>query len=149
MTQTAASLHEAADRGLARKATPSGAIFLLAWLIVAHATNVADELPVVTMAGIIMFMPLVVWRLVLGPGFDRFYPRMKQRRWQHAFGAIVLLNGASRGMLNAIVLWYYFPEWPAYPISLCSAGLAAGQSSRKSHGIRMHRRPPCSRAPHP
>jgi hypothetical protein len=103
-------LHATADRDLAREATPSGAIFLLAWLMVAYATNVADELPVVTMAGIMMFIPLVVSRLVLGPGFDRFYPPMKQRRWQHAFGAIILLNGASRGMLNAIVLWCYFPE---------------------------------------
>ena len=126
MTYSDPSLHTVADRDLASEASLSGIIFLLAWLIIAYTTKVADELPVLSAAGILIFLALVITRLALGLGFDRLYTRMTPRHWQRAFGATILVNGATWGTLNAVILWYYFPEWPAYLVSLCTAGLGAG-----------------------
>jgi signal transduction histidine kinase/CheY-like chemotaxis protein/HPt (histidine-containing phosphotransfer) domain-containing protein len=126
MTSTDASLNKLADKDLAKEATLTSIIFLLAWIIVVYTTVVADELPLVSAVGIVLFVLLVAVRLVLGLGFDRLYVRLTPRRWRQAFEATVLVNGATWGFLNAIVLWYYFPGWPAYLSMLCTAGLAAG-----------------------
>jgi signal transduction histidine kinase/CheY-like chemotaxis protein/HPt (histidine-containing phosphotransfer) domain-containing protein len=126
MTSTDASLNKLADKDLAKEATLTSIIFLLAWIIVVYTTVVADELPLLSTVGVMLFVLLVAIRLVLGIGFDRLYVRLTPRRWLQAFEATVLVNGATWGSLNAVVLWYYFPGWPAYLSMLCTAGLAAG-----------------------
>ena len=126
MTSTDASLNKLADKDLAKEATLTSIIFLLAWIIVVYTTVVADELPLLGAVGVMSFVLLVALRLVLGLGFDKLYMRLTPHRWRQAFEATVLVNGATWGSLNAIVLWYYFPGWPAYLSMLCTAGLAAG-----------------------
>lgn len=134
MTSTDASLHKLADKDLANEATLTSVIFLLAWLVVVYSTVVGDELPLVSTAGILLFVLLVAIRFVLGLGFDRLYVRLTPRRWRQAFGTTVLVNGAAWGTLNAVVLWHYFPDWPGYLSMLCTAGLAAGGvSSLNTH----------------
>jgi signal transduction histidine kinase/CheY-like chemotaxis protein/HPt (histidine-containing phosphotransfer) domain-containing protein len=133
------SLIKVADKDLVKEATLSGMLFLVAWLIVVYTTEVADELPLVSMIGILLFVLLVTTRLVLGYGFDRLYERMAHPRWIQAFGATVLVNGATWGTLNAIILWYYFPTWPAYLMSLCTAGLAAGGTITLNTHLRLLR----------
>jgi signal transduction histidine kinase/ActR/RegA family two-component response regulator/HPt (histidine-containing phosphotransfer) domain-containing protein len=137
MTSTDASLSKLADKDLAKEATLTSIIFLLAWIIVVYTTVVADELPLVSAVGIGLFVLLVVVRLVLGLGFDSLYVRLTPRRWLQAFGATVLVNGATWGSLNAVVLWYYFPGWPAYLSMLCTAGLAAGGVNSLNTHLRL------------
>ena len=137
MTSDDPALEEIADKDLVKEATLSGTIFLLAWLIVVFTTEVGGELPVVSTAGILLFVLLATTRLVLGFGFDRLYQRLTPHRWQQAFRATVLANGATWGCLNAIVIWYYFPDWPAYLISLCTAGLAAGGTHTLNTHLRL------------
>ena len=130
-------LETVADKDLVKEATLSGSIFLIAWLIVVFTTEVGEELPVASTVGILLFVLLTTSRLVLGLGFDRLYQRMTPDRWRQAFRATVLANGATWGCLNAIVIWYYFPYWPAYLISLCTAGLAAGGTHTLNTHLRL------------
>ena len=131
------ALDTVADKDLVKEATLSGAIFLVAWLIVVFTTEVGEELPVASTAGILLFVLLTTSRLVLGLGFDRLYQRMTPDRWRRAFQATIVANGATWGCLNAIVIWYYFPYWPAYLISLCTAGLAAGGTHTLNTHLRL------------
>ena len=87
MTSTDASLNKLADKDLAKEATLTSIIFLLAWIIVVYTTVVADELPLLGAVGIMLFVLLVTVRLVLGLGFDRLYVRLTPRRWLQAFEA--------------------------------------------------------------
>jgi signal transduction histidine kinase/CheY-like chemotaxis protein/HPt (histidine-containing phosphotransfer) domain-containing protein len=126
MPHTDPSLLKIADKDLAKEATLSSILFLVGWLVVVYTTSVPEDLPRTSMAGILLFVLLVATRLVLGLGFDRLYARMTPRRWQHAFGAVVLVNGLTWGSLCAIVVWHYFPAWPAYLALFCTAGFASG-----------------------
>jgi len=126
MPRTDPSLVKVADKDLAKEATLSSILFLVGWLVVVFTTSVPEDLPRTSMVGILLFVLLVVTRLVLGLGFDRLYERMTPRRWQRAFGAVVLVNGLTWGSLCAIVVWHYFPAWPAYLALFCTAGFASG-----------------------
>jgi MFS family permease len=102
---------------------------LAAWLIVSQTTQVADELPLISMSAVLLLVLAFAARCVLGLGFDRIYDRMSSRRWQQFYAATVLVNTGTWGALNALLIWYYFPSWPAYLVSFCTAGLAAGGST--------------------
>jgi signal transduction histidine kinase len=133
------SLIKVADRDLAKEATLSSILFLLGWLIVIYTTDVPGDLPYTSMTGIVLFMLLVATRLYLGLGFDRLYERMSPRHWQHAFGAVVLFNGLTWGSLCAIVVWHYFPAWPAYLALFCTAGFASGGTNSINTHLRLLR----------
>ena len=115
-----------ADKDLAQAATLSSILYSIAWLIVVYTTSVAGELPLVSVFGILILGLAFAARFVLGMGFEKFYERLTSQRWRHAYGATVLVNAGTWGVLNAILIWHYFPSWPAYLISFCTAGLAAG-----------------------
>jgi len=139
MPCTDPSLIKVADKDLAKEATLSSILFLVGWLIVIYTTSVADDMPHISMIGILLFVLLVAARLVLGLGFDRLYERMSPGRWQHAFGAIVLLNGLTWGSLCAILVWNYFPSWPAYVALFCTAGFASGGTNTINTHLRLLR----------
>ncbi len=128
-----------ADKDLAQAATLTSILYSVAWLIVVYTTNVAHELPLVSMSGILVLGLVFAARLVLGMGFDRIYERLTCQRWQQAYGATVLVNAGTWGGLNAILIWYYFPSWPAYLISFCTAGLAAGGTTATHTHLRLSR----------
>ena len=65
------------------------------------------------------------------------YERLTSHRWQQAYGTTVLVNAGTWGGLNAILIWYYFPSWPAYLISFCTAGLAAGGTTATHTHLRL------------
>jgi signal transduction histidine kinase/ActR/RegA family two-component response regulator/HPt (histidine-containing phosphotransfer) domain-containing protein len=137
MPHTDPSLTKVADKDLAKDATLGSIFFLVSWLFVIYTTSVADDLPLISMIGILLFGLLIAARLILGLGFDRLYERMTPRRWQHAFGAIVLVNGLTWGSLSAILVWYYFPSWPAYLTLICTAILAAGGTNTLNTHLRL------------
>ncbi|MEN8207478.1 MAG: ATP-binding protein [Pseudomonadota bacterium] len=137
MPHTEPSLAKVADKDLAKDATFGSIFFLVSWLFVIYTTSVADDLPLISMIGIWLFGLLIATRLVLGLGFDRLYERMTPRRWQHAFGAVVLVNGLIWGSLSAILVWYYFPSWPAYLTLICTAILAAGGTNTLNTHLRL------------
>jgi signal transduction histidine kinase/chemotaxis response regulator CheB len=64
---------------------------------------------------------------------------MPPRRWQHAFGAVILVNGLTWGSLCAIVVWHYFPAWPAYLALFCTAGFASGGTNSINTHLRLLR----------
>jgi signal transduction histidine kinase/DNA-binding response OmpR family regulator len=128
-----------ADRELARAATLSSVLYLVAWLIVSHATEVADELPFISLLGTLLLGMVFTARAILGVGFERFYERLSGRRWLQAYGATVLVNAGTWGFLNALLIWYYFPSWPAYLVSFCTAGLAAGGTTATYTHLRLSR----------
>jgi signal transduction histidine kinase/CheY-like chemotaxis protein/HPt (histidine-containing phosphotransfer) domain-containing protein len=128
-----------ADKDLAQTATLTSILYSVAWLIVVYTTSVADELPFISLSGILVLGLLFAVRLVLGMGFDRIYERLTGHRWQQAYGTTVLVNAGTWGALNAIVIWYYFPSWPAYLISFCTAGLAAGGTTSTYTHLRLSR----------
>jgi len=84
-----------------------------------------------------LFSLLIAARLVIGLGFDRLYERMTPGRWQHAFGAIVLVNGLTWGSLSTILVWHYYPSWPAYLTLICTAIIAAGGTSTLNTHLRL------------
>lgn len=126
-----------ADKDLAQAATLTSILYSVAWLVVVYTTNVADELPIISMSGILVLGLLFAARFVLGMGFDRIYERLTCHRWQQAYGTTVLVNAGIWGGLNAILIWYYFPSWPAYLISFCTAGLAAGGTAATHTHLRL------------
>ena len=128
-----------ADKELARAATLSSVIYPVAWLIVSQTTQVADELPLISMSAVLLLGLAFAARCVLGLGFDRIYDRMSSRRWQQFYAATVLANAGTWGALNALLIWYYFPSWPAYLVSFCTAGLAAGGSTALYTHLRLAR----------
>ena len=128
---------KAADKDLAQAATLTSILYSVAWLIVVYTTNVADELPLISLSGILVLGLVFVARFVLGVGFDRIYERLTCHRWRHAYGATVVVNAGTWGALNAILIWYYFPSWPAYLISFCTAGLAAGGTTATHTHLRL------------
>jgi signal transduction histidine kinase/DNA-binding NarL/FixJ family response regulator/HPt (histidine-containing phosphotransfer) domain-containing protein len=128
-----------ADKDLAQAATLTSILYSVAWLIVVYTTNVADELPLISMLGILVLGLVFAARFVLGMGFDRMYERLTCHRWQQAYGATVLVNAGTWGALNAILIGYYFPSWPAYLISFCTAGLAAGGTTATHTHLRLSR----------
>jgi len=115
-----------ADKDLAKVATLSSILYPVTWLIIIYTTEVSSELPLISMFGLLFIGLAIATRFVLGIGFDKFYERLSYRRWQQAYGTTVFVNAGTWGSLNAILLWYYFPTWPAYLISFCTAGFAAG-----------------------
>ncbi len=137
MPYTDPSLAKVADRDLAKDATLGSVFFLVSWLFIIYTTSVADDLPLISMIGILLFGLLIATRLVLGLGFDSLYERMTSRRWQHAFGAVVLVNGLTWGSLSAILVWHYFPSWPAYLTLICTAILAAGGTNTLNTHLRL------------
>lgn len=139
MPDTDPSLIKVADRDLAKEATLSSILFLVGWLVVVSTTSVPEELPRTSMAGVVMFVLLVVTRLYLGLGFDRLYERMSPRHWQRAFGTVVLVNGLTWGALCAITVWYFFPAWPAYLALFCTAGFASGGTNSLNTHLRLLR----------
>lgn len=139
MPHTAPALTKIADNDLAKEATLGSIVFLVSWLFVSYSTSVADDLPIISITGILLFGLLVVTRLFLGLGFDRLYERMTPRRWQRAFGAVVLVNGLTWGSLNAVLVWYYFPSWPASLTLICTAVLAAGGTNTLNTHLRLLR----------
>ncbi|HYQ71745.1 MAG TPA: ATP-binding protein, partial [Gammaproteobacteria bacterium] len=139
MPHTDAALVKVADRDLAKEATLSSILFLVGWLVVVATTNVPKDLPGTSLTGIVLFVLLVATRLYLGLGFDRLYERMSPRRWQYAFGAVVLVNGLTWGALCAIVVWRYFPAWPAYLALFCTAGFASGGTNSINTHLRLLR----------
>ena len=126
MSGTDLSLIRVADKDLAQAATLSSILYSVAWLIVVYTTDVADELPLISMFGILVLGLVFATRVVLGVGFVKIYERLTSRRWQQAYGATVIVNAGTWGAFNAILIWNYFSSWPAYLISFCTAGLAAG-----------------------
>ena len=124
---------------MAQAATLTSILYSVAWLIVVYTTNVADELPLISMLGILVLGLVFAARFVLGMGFDRMYERLTCHRWQQAYGATVLVNAGTWGALNAILIGYYFPSWPAYLISFCTAGLAAGGTTATHTHLRLSR----------
>ena len=128
-----------ADKELARAATLSSILYPVAWLIVSLSTEVADELPLTSLSGILLLGLIFVVRCILGLGFDSWYERLSWHGWQRAYGTTVLLNAATWGALNALLIWYYFPSWPAYLMSFCTAGLAAGGSTALYTHLRLSR----------
>jgi signal transduction histidine kinase/DNA-binding response OmpR family regulator len=139
MSHTDPSLIKVADRDLAREATLSSILFLLGWLIVIYTTSVPEDLPYTSITGVSLFVLLVAIRLVLGLRFERMYARLTPRRWQQAFGAVVLLNGLTWGSLCAMVVWHYFPSWPAYLALFCTAGFASGGTNSLNTHLRLLR----------
>ena len=59
MTSTDASLNKLADKDLAKEATLTSIIFLLAWIIVVYTTVLADDLPLLGTVGVMLFVLLV------------------------------------------------------------------------------------------
>ena len=139
MPYTDPSLIKVADKDLAKEATLGSIVFLVSWLFVIYTTSVADDLPLISMIGILLFGLLVGTRFVLGMGFDRLYERMTPRHWLHTFGAVVLVNGFTWGILNAILIWYYFPSWPASLALICTAALGAGGTNTLNTHLRLLR----------
>jgi signal transduction histidine kinase/chemotaxis response regulator CheB len=139
MSHTDPDLVKLADQDLAKEATLSSILFLVGWLVVVSTTSVPEDLPRTSLTGIVLFVLLVVTRLYLGLGFDRLYERMPPRRWQHAFGAVILVNGLTWGSLCAIVVWHYFPAWPAYLALFCTAGFASGGTNSINTHLRLLR----------
>jgi signal transduction histidine kinase/CheY-like chemotaxis protein len=139
MLHTDPALVKVADKDLAKEATLSSILFLVGWLIVIYTTSVPLDLPRTSMMGVLLFVLLVATRLVLGMGFERLYERMTPRRWQQAFGAVVLANGLTWGSLCAIVVWNYFPAWPAYLALFCTAGFASGGTNSLNTHLRLLR----------
>ena len=139
MSHTDPALVKLADQDLAKEATLSSILFLVGWLVVVSTTSVPEDLPRTSVTGIVLFVLLVVTRLYLGLGFDRLYERLPPRRWQHAFGAVVLVNGLTWGSLCAIVVWHYFPAWPAYLVLFCTAGFASGGTNSINTHLRLLR----------
>ena len=139
MSHTDPALVKLADQDLAKEATLSSILFLVGWLVVVATTSVPEDLPRTSVTGIVLFVLLVATRLYLGLGFDRLYERMPPRRWQHAFGAVVLVNGLTWGSLCAIVVWHYFPAWPAYLALFCTAGFASGGTNSINTHLRLLR----------
>ena len=137
MPHTEPSLTKIADKDLAKEASLSSVFFLISWLFVIYTTSVADDLPVISMIGILLFVLLIAARLVVGLGFDRLYERMTPRRWRHVFGAIVLINGLTWGSLSTILVWHYIPTWPAYLTLICTAILAAGGTNTLNTHLRL------------
>ena len=136
-TEPEPSLAKIADKDLAKEATLGSIFFLVSWLFVIYTTSVADDLPLISMIGILLFGLLIAARLVLGLGFDRLYERMTPRRWQYAFVAVVLVNGFTWGSLSTILVWYYFPSWPAHLTLICTAILAAGGTNTLNTHLRL------------
>jgi signal transduction histidine kinase/CheY-like chemotaxis protein/HPt (histidine-containing phosphotransfer) domain-containing protein len=128
-----------ADKDLAQAATLSSVLYSVAWLMVVYTTNVAAELPLVSMLGILLLGLTFAARTLLGVGFEKFYTRLTCDRWRHAYGATVLVNAGIWGGLNAILIWHFFPSWPAYLISFCTAGLAAGGTTATHTHLRLSR----------
>jgi signal transduction histidine kinase/CheY-like chemotaxis protein/HPt (histidine-containing phosphotransfer) domain-containing protein len=139
MSRTDHSSIQIADKELARAATLSSILYPVAWLIVSLTTEVADELPLTSLSGILLLGLIFVVRCILGLGFDSLYERLSWHGWQRAYGTTVLLNAATWGALNALLIWYYFPSWPAYLMSFCTAGLAAGGSTALYTHLRLSR----------
>ena len=139
MSHNNPALVKAADKDLAREATLSSILFLVGWLVVISTTSVPQDLPRTSMAGVVLFVLLIATRLYLGLGFDRLYERMTPRRWQNAFGAVVLVNGLTWGSLCAVVVWNYFPAWPAYLALFGTAGLASGGTNSINTHLRLLR----------
>ena len=137
MPHTDPSLTRVADKDLAKDATVGSVFFLVSWLFIIYTTNVANELPLISMTGILLFGLLTATRLVLGLGFERLYERMTPGRWQYAFGAIVLINGLTWGALSATLVWSYFPSWPAYLTLICTAVLGAGAANTLNTHLRL------------
>ena len=137
MPRTEPSLTKVADKDLAKDATLGSIFFLVSWLFIIYTTSVADDLPLISMIGILLFTLLIAARLVIGLGFDRLYERMTPGRWQHAFGAIVLVNGLTWGSLSTILVWHYYPSWPAYLTLICTAILAAGGTNTLNTHLRL------------
>jgi signal transduction histidine kinase/CheY-like chemotaxis protein len=115
-----------ADKDLAQAATLSSILYPVAWLIIIYTTEVGGELPLISLIGLLLIGLAIATRFVLGIGFDKTYERLSRHRWLQAYGATIILNAGTWGGLNAILIWYYFPAWPAYLISFCTAGFAAG-----------------------
>ena len=115
-----------ADKDLAQAATLSSILYPVAWLTIIYTTEISSELPLISMFGLLFIGLAIATRFVLGIGFDKIYEHLSYHRWQQAYGATVFVNAGTWGSLNAILLWYYFPTWPAYLISFCTAGFAAG-----------------------
>jgi len=126
MSCTDLSAIKVADKDLAQAATLSSVLYPVTWLIIVYTTEVSGELPLISMFGFLLIVFAISTRFVLGMGFDRIYERLSRRCWQQAYGATVFVNAGTWGSLNAILIWYYFPTWPAYLISFCTAGFAAG-----------------------
>ncbi len=137
MPRTEPSLTKVADKDLAKDATLGSIFFLVSWLFIIYTTSVADDLPLISMIGILLFTLLIAARLVIGLGFDRLYERMTPGRWQHAFGAIVLVNGLTWGSLSTILVWHYYPSWPAYLTLICTAIIAAGGTNTLNTHLRL------------
>jgi len=137
MSHTDPSLEKEADKDLAKAATLSSSAYLFGWFVIVYTTNVVGELPLVSMIGTMMLVLAFVARFVLGVGFDMLYGRLPYPRWQYAYGATVVVNAGTWGALNAILAWHYFPSWPAYLISFCTAGLAAGAMTALSTHLKM------------
>jgi len=126
MSCTDLSSIKVADNDLAQAATLSSILYPLTWLIIIYTTEVGGELPLISLFGCLLIGLAIATRMVLGIGFDKLYARLSWHRWQQAYGATVFVNAGTWGFLNAILIWYYFPAWPAYLISFCTAGFAAG-----------------------
>ena len=62
-----------ADKDLAQAATLSSILYSIAWLIVVYTTSVADELPLVSVFGILILGLAFAARFVLGMGFEKFW----------------------------------------------------------------------------
>ena len=137
MPYTNPTLNQVADRDLAKDATLGSIFFLVSWLFIVFSTGVAEDLPLISMMGTLLFGLLTVTRLVLGLRFDRLYERMSPHLWRRAFGAIVLLNGLTWGSLSTILVWYYYPSWPAYLTLICTATLAAGGTNTLNTHLRL------------
>jgi len=137
MSGTDLSSIKIADKDLAQAATLTSILYSIAWLVVIYTTNVADERPLISIFGIVVLGLVFTARLVLGIGFDSMYERLNSHRWQQAYGTTVLVNAGTWGGLNAILIWYYFPSWPAYLISFCTAGLAAGGTTATHTHLRL------------
>jgi len=126
-----------ADKELARAATISSILYSVAWLVIIYTTNVSEELPLISISGVLLLGLAFAARFVLGIGFDRFYDRLSGQRWRTTYAATVLINAGTWGGLNAIMFWYYFPSWPAYLITFCTAGLAAGGTTATHTHLRL------------
>ena len=137
MSGTDLSSIKIADKDLAQAATLTSILYSVAWLVVVYTTNVADELPLISIFGIVVLGLVFAARFVLGMGFDRMYERLTSHLWQQAYSTTVLVNAGIWGGLNAILIWYYFPSWPAYLISFCTAGLAAGGTTATHTHLRL------------
>jgi two-component system sensor histidine kinase/response regulator len=128
-----------ADRDLAKAATLSSILYPVTWLIIIYTTEVGGELPLISLFGLLLIGLAIATRFVLGIGFDRSYERLSCHRWLQAYGVTVIVNAGTWGALNAILIWYYFPAWPAYLISFCTAGFAAGGMIALHTHLRLHR----------